>query len=125
MFVYRTQQEFVVPFHPLYHQTHKIYYLKDNLGNTWKETKYRGDGVFGGIEYMKLFETMNQSSSITIYPMITTNRNEPWTNQKQSWTIKNRQLTSTSKDIHSYNMFCQEHCFHKQIYNEQCMYCNE
>jgi len=117
---------FVVPFHPDYHQTHTTYYLKDNQGNVWKESKYQGNAIFGGMNYHDLFHKMNQNNSgQTIYPMITTNPKTPWTNQKQTWTIKNKQLSSTAKDIHQYNIFCQEHCFHKQIYDECCIYCNE
>ena len=127
MIVYRlsNSNQYAVPFHPLHHQTHISYYLKDNLGNVWKETRYKGDGIFGGIRFMELFEQMNKNSTTTIYPMITTNRNEPWTNQKQTWIIKNKQLSSMTKDIHSYHLFCQEHCFQKQIYNELCVFCNE
>lgn len=39
----------------------RTYYLKDNKGNTWKETQYEGYGVFGGMDFYLLVAIMNKN----------------------------------------------------------------
>jgi hypothetical protein len=42
-----------------YTDKNKTYYLWDNKGQSWKETRYDGDGVFGGKDFFVLLAEMN------------------------------------------------------------------